>query len=214
VRYLGPLGNALVNRCAAAVVPMTIACGNAGHGNASYTDDVGWIVLIYRLPAGESRARVAVWRELRRSGALHLQQSVVVAPDAEAFRGEVERLREVISGVGGQVTALRAESLDPGDDERFRAAWNEARDEQYRELKGECAKFLAEIDHEFAIEKFTLAELDEEEAEMDKLRRWHERIRRLDVHDAAGAAAALEALATADAALDRYSQAVFERTQP
>ena len=34
-------------------------------------------MLIYRLPSNDSRARVAVWRELRRSGALHVQQSVV-----------------------------------------------------------------------------------------------------------------------------------------
>ena len=40
-----------------------------------------WIVLIYRLPTNDSRARVAVWRELRRSGAHHLQQSVVAVPD-------------------------------------------------------------------------------------------------------------------------------------
>jgi DNA-binding transcriptional regulator PaaX len=175
---------------------------------------VGWFVLIYRLPANDSRARVAVWRELRRSGALHLQQSVVVAPDSEAFRGDVERLRGVIEDVGGQVTAVRAQALDPGDDERFRAAWNQARDDQYRELKGECTKFLAEIDHEFAIEKFTLAELEEEEAEIDKLRRWHARIRQLDVHDAVGAAAAVEALGEAEAALERYSHEVFERTPP
>jgi DNA-binding transcriptional regulator PaaX len=175
---------------------------------------MGWIVVIYRLPANDSRARVAVWRELRRSGALHVQQSVVVVPDSDAFRGDVERLRGVVNDVGGQVTALRAESLDPGDDARFRDAWNEARDDQYRELNGECAKFLAEIEHEFAIGKFTLAELDEEEAEMDKLRRWHERIRQLDLHEAGGGAAALKALEEAEAALARYSQAVFERTQP
>jgi hypothetical protein len=40
---------------------------------------------------------VAVWRELRRSGALHLQQSVVVVPEDEAFAGVVERLREVLA---------------------------------------------------------------------------------------------------------------------
>jgi hypothetical protein len=27
---------------------------------------MGWIGLLYRLPSNESRARVAVWRELRR----------------------------------------------------------------------------------------------------------------------------------------------------
>jgi DNA-binding transcriptional regulator PaaX len=175
---------------------------------------VGWIVLIYRLPSNDSRARVAVWRELRRSGALHVQQSVVAVPDAEAFAADVQRLRDVLAEVGGQVTALRTEPLAAGDDGRLSEAWNEARDAEYRELAGECVKFLAEIDHEFAIEKFTLAELDEEEAELDKLRRWHERIRRLDLHGAPGGPAAAGALRDAAAALERYSAAVFERTQP
>jgi hypothetical protein len=175
---------------------------------------MGWIVLIYRLPSHDSRARVAVWRELRRSGALHVQQSVVAVPEGDAFIADLERVRGVIAEVGGQVTALRGEPLAPGDDARLLEAWNDARDAEYRELAGECAKFLGEIDHEFEVEKFTLAELDEEEAELDKLQRWHERIRRLDVHGASGGPAAAGALRDAEAALARYSAAVFERTQP
>jgi vacuolar-type H+-ATPase subunit I/STV1 len=169
---------------------------------------------MYRLPSNDSRARVAVWRELRRSGALHVQQSVVAVPDDDEFADAVESLRAVVTEVGGHVTSLRAEPVAVGDDDRLVTAWNEARDDEYRELSGECAKFLAEIDHEFEIEKFTLAELDEEEAELDKLQRWHERIKRLDIHQAPGRAAAVRALAEAEAALARYSAAVFERTQP
>ena len=174
---------------------------------------MGWIVLLYRLPPNDSRARVAVWRELRRSGALHVQQSVVAVPDADAFTGVVDRLRELLDEIGGHVTVLRTAAVDGGDEDRLVEAWNAARDAEYRELTGECTKFLGEIDHEFEIEKFTLAELDEEEAELDKLQRWHERIRRLDVHGAAGGPAA-SAIRNAEQALARYSEAVFERTKP
>jgi hypothetical protein len=175
---------------------------------------LGWIVLLYRLPSSDSRARVAVWRELRRSGALHLQQSVVAVPDADAFAGVVEQLRSVILEVGGEMTAIRGTPLADGDESRILEAWNAARDDEYRELAGECAKFVEEINHEFEIEKFTLAELEEEEAELDKLQRWHQRIGARDVRDAAGADAASRALQQATAALERYSAAVFERTQP
>src|SRR5262245_36971795 len=175
---------------------------------------MGWIVLIYRLPSNDSRARVAVWRGLRRSGALRVPQSVVAVPDTEAFAEDVERLRSVLADVGGQVTALRSVPLAEGDDGRLLEAWNEAREAEYRELAGECGKFLAEIEHEFAIEKFTHAELDEEEAELEKLQRWHERIRARDVHGALGADAAARSVADAEAAPARYSTAVFERTQP
>jgi vacuolar-type H+-ATPase subunit I/STV1 len=175
---------------------------------------MGWIVLIYRLPSNDSRARVAVWREVRRSGALHVQQSVVAVPDSDAFADAVDGLHQVLGEVGGQVTSLRAEPLVAGDDRRLLEAWNDARDDEYGELAGQCAKFLAEIDHEFEIAKFTLAELDEEEAELDKLQRCHERIQRLDIHAAPGGAAAVSALREAEAALARYSTAVFEHTQP
>ena len=175
---------------------------------------MGWIVLLYRLPANDSRARVAVWRALRRSGALHVQQSVVAVPEDEAFAGVVARLRELLEDLGGQVTVLRTAAVDGGDEDHLVDAWNGARDAEYRELAGECTKFLGEIDHEFEIEKFTLAELDEEEAELDKLQRWHERIRTRDVHGAAGAEAAGRALQQAEEALARYSAAVFEHTQP
>lgn len=173
---------------------------------------MGWVVLLCRLPSNDSRARVAVWRELRRSGALHVQQSVVAVPQDEAFAGVVERLRELIVRVGGEVTVLHTDAAADGDEHRLVHAWNAARDAEYRELAGECAKFLGEIDHEFESEKFTSAELEEEEAELDKLQRWHERIRARDIHGAAGAAAAGRSLRDAEAALARYSTAVFEHT--
>lgn len=104
--------------------------------------------------------------------------------------------------------------LEGSDAERLVESWNAARDAEYAELGGVCAKFLTEIHHEFEIEKFTLAELEEEEAELDKLQRWHARIAERDIHGAAGATEAGEALERASAELARYSEAVFQRTQP
>ena len=39
-----------------------------------------WIVLAYRVPNEPSRHRVALWRELRRAGALSLQQATWALP--------------------------------------------------------------------------------------------------------------------------------------
>ena len=174
---------------------------------------MGWLLLTYRLPAERSSARVAVWREVRRSGALQLQKSVVAFPDADEFRVAVTRVRTVVGEVGGSALAMRAEPLERADEERLTAAWNEARAAEYGELASECEKHVAEIDKEFAKEKFTLAELDEEEAELDKLRSWRERIRARDVHGSDGAAEADAAFERAEAALARYTAAVFESTQ-
>jgi hypothetical protein len=174
---------------------------------------VAWLLLTYKLPAERSSARVAVWREVRRSGALQLQQSVAAFPDTEEFRRALGRVRAVVGEVGGSAVAVRAEPLGVDDDARLAAAWNEARAAEYGELASECEKLVAKIDKEFAKEKFTLAELDEEEAERDKLRRWHEQIRARDVHGCEGAAEADAALERAGDALERYTAAVFDRTQ-
>jgi len=172
----------------------------------------GWLFVTYRLPAGESRERVAVWREVRRSGALHLQQSLVAFPDIEPFRRAVERFRALVAERGGQTLVLRGEPLGRMDERRLDSAWEEARRTEYRELISECEKYLAEIEHEFEIEKFTLAELEEEEAELEKLERWHGRIRARDVFASEIAGEAAAALARAGEALGRYAEAVFQRT--
>jgi uncharacterized protein YdbL (DUF1318 family) len=173
---------------------------------------VGWLLLTYRLPAERSSARVAVWREVRRSGALQLQKSVVAFPDVDEFGTAVARVRATVGEVGGSLLAVRAEPLEPADEARLVEAWNAARAAEWGELASECEKLVAEIDKEFAKEKFTLAELDEEEAELEKLRSWRQRIRARDVHGSGGAGEADAALERAEDAVARFTAAVFDRT--
>jgi hypothetical protein len=175
---------------------------------------VRWLLVTYRVPGESSRARVTVWREIRRIGALQLQQSVVAFPEAESFVEQARRFRALVSELGGQTLAVWAEPVLETDARRLAEEWEAARNAEYRELIAECGKLVEEIGREFAKEKFTLAELDEEEAELEKLQRWHERIRARDVLGAPAAAEAETALEEATAALARYSSAVFERTQP
>jgi hypothetical protein len=170
-------------------------------------------LLTYQLPSAESRPRVAVWREVRRSGALHLQQSVVALPATAEFRPVVERFRRLVAELEGETLVVEGQPGASGDADRLKKAWNEARDDEYGELIAVSAKFLAEIEHEFEIEKFTLAELEEEESEFEKLRQWHQRIAAKDVCEATKAGEAKEAIARAAAAFERYSDAVYERTQ-
>jgi hypothetical protein len=124
----------------------------------------------------------------------------------------LSRLRAVVAEVGGSAVGLEAQPLEPDDDERLTASWNEARAAEYGELASESQRLVAEIDKEFAKDKFTLAELDEEEAELEKLRSWHERIRARDVLGCDGAAEAEAAIERAAEAVARYTAAVFDRT--
>ena len=174
---------------------------------------MGWVLLSYTLPTNtpvhgsRSGARCAARGRSTCSDRWSLSRLHV-------FRRAVERFRLVVLEAGGETLALRAEPLGELDATKLTEAWNEARAAEYGELLAECGKFLAEIEHEFAIEKFTLAELEEEESELDKLQRWHERIDARDIHGAPGAEQAKQALAQAEVVLERYTSAVFERTQP
>jgi hypothetical protein len=175
---------------------------------------VDWILLTYQLSSAESRPRVSVWREVRRSGALHLQQSVVAFPATEEFRPVVERFRDLVQELGGETLVVEGQPGANGDADRLKRAWNQARDDEYGELIAVSAKFLAEIEHEFEIEKFTLAELEEEESEFEKLCQWHQRIDARDVFTTVKSDDAAEALKLAAEAFERYSDAVYERTRP
>jgi hypothetical protein len=174
---------------------------------------MAWLLLTYRLPADRSSARVTVWREVRRAGALQLQHSIIAFPDTEEYRRAVERIRAVVSEVGGSTIGVEAQPLARDDEDRLVSTWNEARAAEYDELTAECEKLVAEIDKEFAKQKFTLAELDEEEAELEKLKAWHGRIAARDVHDCDRGGDAAAALERGAEALSRYTVAVFERTQ-
>ncbi|HYT81186.1 MAG TPA: Chromate resistance protein ChrB [Actinomycetota bacterium] len=59
--------------------------------------------------------------------------------------------------------------------------FTDAREGEWTEFLTECVKFDAEIKEEIRIGKFTTAELDEEEQNLDRLRRWFRELRGRDV---------------------------------
>jgi hypothetical protein len=89
----------------------------------------------------------------------------------------------------------------------------QAREAEWGEFVTDCGKFEAEIDREFAQDKFTLAELDEEEQSLERLRRWYRELRSRDIFGAPSAPAATARLEVVAGALQRYAQAVYDRCQ-
>ena len=59
-------------------------------------------------------------------------------------------------------------------------------------------------------EKFTLAELDEEEQNVDRLRRWHRELRSRDVFDSVDVATIQAELDTCTAALEQFTDLVYQ----
>jgi hypothetical protein len=168
-----------------------------------------WMVLLFRVPAEPSRHRVAVWRELRRTGAVSLGQSAWLAPAAPAFADGIGRAVELVRAAGGEAVVLDADGHQPADQQRLAAVYTAAREAEWTEFLSECGKYLAEIDKEIAKQKLTLAELDEEEQSLERLRRWHRELRLRDVLGAPSAAAAERSLKDCEAKLEDYTQRVF-----
>ena len=63
-----------------------------------------WQIITYRLPKEPSRHRVAVWRELRRLGAVSLQQGTWAVPAGEGFD---EGLAQVVRTIFPSLTTDR-----------------------------------------------------------------------------------------------------------
>ena len=149
-----------------------------------------WTVLIVRLPADPSRHRVAVWRELRRTGALLLGQGVWAVPTTPAFTHGLDRAIRAAERGDGEVLLLDAAGRDEQQAARLEALFTVARQAEWAEFLSECGKYEAELDKETRTAKFTLPELDEEEQSLERLRRWY---RELKVRDLFGAPQAVEA---------------------
>ena len=167
-------------------------------------------MLVVRVPADPSRHRVAVWRELRRAGAVPLGQGCWAVPDVPAFTGQITRAAELAGRGDGEVVVLRAAGRGQADAARLEELFTEARQEEWTEFLADCGKFTAEIDAEIGKSKFTLAELKEEEQSLERLRRWH---RELAARDVFGAPAAAEAAVRLKACAERmadYTDLVFQ----
>ena len=168
-----------------------------------------WLVLVLRVPAEPSRHRVAVWRELRKIGAVPLGQGAWAAPDVPAFGAGISRVGELAARGEGRLVVLRA----AGRDDWTRPGWKRRSPRCARtsgpSSSADCAKFDAEIEKEFALQKFTMAELEEEEQALDRLRRWHRDLAARDVFGAPLAPYAQLRLKHCEERLAEFTDAVF-----
>jgi len=169
-----------------------------------------WKLLTYRLPREPSRHRVAVWRELRRAGAIPLQQATWAVPATRIFLDAVDRAVVLVDRAGGEASAFDVSPEDEAGQARLEQLFTEAREAEWTEFLVECGRFEQEIDKEFRTEKFTPAELDEEEHSLDRLRRWFREIRSRDLFVAPSQEAAERRMKEAAEALERFAERVYQ----
>ncbi|MEO7837182.1 MAG: Chromate resistance protein ChrB [Acidimicrobiales bacterium] len=175
-----------------------------------YADDVGWVIVVVRVPSEPSRHRVAVWRELRRGGAIPLAAGAWALPDTPLTDETVDKVGDLIARAPeGEVLLLDARGRDGASESRLREQYTTAREAEWIELLSECAKFAAEVQREVAKQKFTLAELEEEEQSLNRLRRWHRELALRDAFGAPSAGDAAVALKESTERLEDYTEQVY-----
>ena len=168
-----------------------------------------WRVITYRLPPEPSRHRVAVWRELRRLGAVPLQQGTWAVPEGEPFEAGVAHVVKAIGTAGGRpvVLAVAEQEASAAQLEELFTAQREA---EWGEFLADCGKYETELAGEVAKGKLTPAELDEEEQSLDRLRRWYRTIKARDLFGAPSAPAAERRLKECAEALEGFADQVYQ----
>ena len=171
---------------------------------------MNWVLLLVQLPSDPSRHRVAVWRELRRGGAVPVGAGTWALPASPAFQPAIDRARALCDRGGGTFAVLDSVPRDAASEQVLRGAFVSARLEEWNEFGRDCDKFEHEIAEEVAKGRLTFSELEEEEQSLDRLRRWYRDLRKRDVLLLPEARDAERRLRACETLLNEFAEQVYE----
>ncbi len=93
-----------------------------------------WLLLAYQIPSEPSARRVAVWRKLKRLGALLLHDSLWVLPANPHTREQFQWLAGEIIDFGGEATFWEGELLVGGEQADLVGQFREQVEAVYRDI--------------------------------------------------------------------------------
>jgi len=96
--------------------------------------NLAWLLLLVRLPATHTAERVAIWRKLKKSGAIQIQTSTYVLPDDPARYETFQWLTQHIRDAGGDATLVRARQIEGLSNDQLIQLFNSARAKEYAVL--------------------------------------------------------------------------------
>lgn len=114
-----------------------------------------WVFLAYRLPREPSTPRIALWRKLRRLGAVQVLDGLVALPLDARTREQLEWAAEEVVEAGGEATVWLARAASAAQERELMTRMAAAIAEEYRAL-------IAEVADAGAGDKRTLARLRRE----------------------------------------------------
>ncbi|MGD0698724.1 MAG: Chromate resistance protein ChrB [Trebonia sp.] len=169
----------------------------------------GWLLLLTQLPGSASSPRVALWRRLRAAGATTMVTSAWVLPATAPHAELLERLRDGLLQQGGTGFVLSIPVSAPDVNEAIVARFRSDRGREYDEFAERCNALLSEIGREGEAGKYTFAEMEESEQDLEKLVRWLAKIAARDFFPDERGQQAAALLARCQTAVAAFSQAVF-----
>ncbi|PYK11098.1 MAG: hypothetical protein DME61_01575 [Verrucomicrobia bacterium] len=102
-----------------------------------------WLLLLYSLPTRQKTGRVAIWRRLKKFGAIQIKTSTYLLPDNPPQYEHFQWLAQQIRDFGGDATLIRVREIEEMPNEKLIALFNRARDEEYGTIKTALHRFLA-----------------------------------------------------------------------
>jgi hypothetical protein len=140
----------------------------------------GWLVLTYSLRSRRSSARVAVWRRLRRFGAISPRGGVYVLPAGDECLEAFQWLAQEVEHAKGEALVMHVTRFDGVDDAHLAALFRQARARDYDALDASAAKLERALRANTAQRRRPAGG----RAQLAKLRRSHAEIARIDFFDA------------------------------
>jgi hypothetical protein len=102
-----------------------------------------WLLCSYRLPREPTRLRLAVWRRLKRIGAVMLHDSLWVLPQRPEAQEDFEWLAEEIEEQGGTALLWEARSLPAGQDAQVIDQFRRQSQAGYQSITAEARRLAA-----------------------------------------------------------------------
>jgi hypothetical protein len=170
-----------------------------------------FLLLAYRMPSKPTAGRVAVWRSLKKAGAVYLQDSVCVLPDTTALRAELSPVLSRIDESKGSFHMLPLRKLPEEEDAKIVQLFVDQAAKHYEEIVENCeVNFVKEIEFETFRENFTYEEAEEIRMEFEKICTWFERVQERDWFGAPNRDAAREWLRRCESMLEEFEAKVFD----
>ena len=134
-----------------------------------------WLLLLFSLPTNRNTERVAVWRRLRKMGAVQIKTSTYLLPDEPAQYEQFQWLAQQIRDYGGDSTLVRAQEIEGLTREKVVSLFNAARDKEYVDLKKALQNFISR--------RRGKSEADFAAAELERLTKQFRELRQIDFFD-------------------------------